>query len=106
MKNMKEQTAQLNRDAAAIAAIHTNMQAELAAADTVTISPEGYAKLRRTAGNTPVDADTLLADAQQAQANFWDALKDLEAELELEIDGTEDLSNHTVDSLTEEFGTN
>jgi hypothetical protein len=57
-------------------------------------------------GYTPIDrarAEELLAAATQLQAAFWDALSELEGALDgIEIDGTRDLSETTVDELMEE----
>ena len=52
---------------------------------------------------TPIDrakAEELLATATQFQGMFWDALSDLEGALDgIEIDGTRDLSEATIDEL-------
>jgi hypothetical protein len=57
-------------------------------------------------GYTPIDrakAEELLATATQLQAAFWDALLELEGALDgIEIDGNRDLSETTIDELTEE----
>jgi hypothetical protein len=59
-----------------------------------------------TEGYTPIDrakAEELLATATQLQGMFWDALSDLESALDgIEIDGTRDLSETTIDALMEE----
>jgi hypothetical protein len=59
-----------------------------------------------TATDTPIDrakAEDLLAAAAQLQAEFWDALLELEGALgSIEIDGNRDLSEATVDELLEE----
>jgi hypothetical protein len=56
--------------------------------------------------HTPIDkakAAELLAAATQLQAAFWDALSDLEGALDgIELDGTRDLSETTLDELMEE----
>ena len=58
-----------------------------------------------TANDTPIDrarAEELLAAATQLQAAFWDALSELEEALDgIEIDGTRDLSETTIDELIE-----
>ena len=58
-----------------------------------------------TANDTPIDrarAEELLAAATQLQAAFWDALSELEDVLDgIEIDGTRDLSETTIDELIE-----
>lgn len=46
-------------------------------------------------------AELLLLKAQEEQTAFWDALHDLEAELDIEIDGCEDLAEKTVADLLE-----
>jgi hypothetical protein len=57
-------------------------------------------------GYTPIDrarAEELLATATQLQAAFWDALSELEGALDgIEISGTRDLSETTIDALMEE----
>ena len=56
-----------------------------------------------TEGYTPIDkakAEDLLATATQLQTAFWDALLELEGALDgIEIDGTRDLSETTIDEL-------
>ena len=63
-------------------------------------------RVRETDGYTPIDrarAEELLASATQIQGMFWDALSDLEGALDgIEIDGTRDLSEMTIDELIEE----
>ena len=58
-----------------------------------------------TENNTPIDrakAEELLAAATQLQGLFWDALLELEGALNgIEIDGTRDLSETTIDELIE-----
>jgi hypothetical protein len=53
--------------------------------------------------HTPIDragAEELLATATQLQRMFWGALSDLEGALDgIEIDGTRDLSETTIDEL-------
>ena len=62
--------------------------------------------LGETEGYTPIDrakAEELLATATQLQAAFWDALSELEGALDgIEISGTRDLSETTIDELMEE----
>ena len=62
--------------------------------------------LGETERYTPVDrakAEELLATATQLQAAFWDALSELEGALDgIEISGTRDLSETTIDELMEE----
>jgi hypothetical protein len=59
-----------------------------------------------TEGYAPIDrarAEELLATATQLQGMFWDALSDLEDALgAIEIDGTRDLSETTIDVLMED----
>jgi hypothetical protein len=63
-------------------------------------------RVGETEDYTPIDrakAEELLATATQLQAAFWDALSDLEGALDgIEIDGTRDLSETTIDALMEE----
>jgi hypothetical protein len=47
-------------------------------------------------------AEELLEAARCLQHSFWDALGGLEAELDIEIDGTQDLDGLTVDDLKAE----
>lgn len=48
-------------------------------------------------------AEELLATAAQLQAAFWDALSDLEDALDgIEVSGTRDLSETTIDELIED----
>jgi hypothetical protein len=47
-------------------------------------------------------ADQLLEAAKLAQHAFWDALSELEAELDIEIDSTNDLADIDVEMLLEE----
>ena len=57
----------------------------------------------QAANDTPIDrakAEELLATATQLQTAFWDALSELEGVLSgIEIDGTRDLSETTLDEL-------
>jgi hypothetical protein len=59
-----------------------------------------------TEGYTPIDrakAEELLATATQLQAEFWDALLELEGVLDgIEISANRDLSETTIDDLMEE----
>ena len=59
-----------------------------------------------TEGYTPIDrakAEELLATATQLQAEFWDALLELEGVLDgIEISASRDLSETTIDDLMEE----
>ena len=51
-------------------------------------------------------AEELLATATHLQAAFWDALSELEVALDgIEIDGTRDLSETTIDDLLNEGDT-
>jgi hypothetical protein len=63
-------------------------------------------KTMKTEGYTPIDrarAEELLATATQLQAAFWDALSELEGALDgIEISGTRDLSETTIEELMEE----
>jgi hypothetical protein len=47
-------------------------------------------------------AELLLARASLAQAQFWEALSDLEKELDVEIDGTRSLADLSIEDLTNE----
>ena len=59
-----------------------------------------------TEGYTPIDrakAEGLLATATQLQAEFWDALLELEGVLDgIEVSASRDLSETTIDELMEE----
>jgi hypothetical protein len=60
----------------------------------------------QTDGYMPIDkakAEELLATATQLQGMFWDARSDLEGALDgIEISGTRDLGETTIDGLMEE----
>ena len=47
-------------------------------------------------------AEALLANAARLQTEFWDAIGDLEKELGIEIDSSNDLQGVTVEDLLEE----
>lgn len=46
-------------------------------------------------------AQMLLDRAAQKQSEYWEALSELEAEMGIEIDGTEDLEGMDLDTLEE-----
>jgi hypothetical protein len=48
------------------------------------------------------EAERLLDKAARLQAEFWDALGELEGELGVDIDGTQELALVTVDDLLPE----
>lgn len=48
--------------------------------------------------------EALLEKALRLQHDFWDALGELETALGIELESTEDLAGHTVETLTEEAG--
>jgi hypothetical protein len=79
--------------------IHAKMEAHF--------HPTGETSDRTRTGNTPAGCDDgqkaerLLAKAQDLQSELWDALRQLEDELDVEIDSTLDLSNHTTESLAD-----
>ena len=47
--------------------------------------------------------EALLAAAQEAQEAFWNALYELEAELKLDIESTDDLAGLTIEDLREMY---
>jgi hypothetical protein len=62
---------------------------------------QGALEMELEHGGTP---EGLLARAARLQTEFWDAIGDLEAELGIEIDGSEDLAGATVEDLKELYG--
>ncbi len=57
--------------------------------------------MKRKAPKKQQKSEILLEAARVAQSTFWDALSELESELDIEIDGTTDLSDSTIKSLIE-----
>jgi hypothetical protein len=66
----------------------------------------GMTRAGEMEGYTPIDrakAEELLATTTQLPAAFWEALSELEGALDgIEISGTRDLSETTIDELIEE----
>lgn len=49
--------------------------------------------------NEELTNEELLEQAREAQTAFWDALRDLEEALGVEVDADNDLENETIESL-------
>jgi hypothetical protein len=59
---------------------------------------QGTQEIELEKSGTP---EGLLARAARLQTEFWDALGDLEAALDIEIESTRDLTGYTVEDLLE-----
>jgi hypothetical protein len=111
--NIKAQTAELNREAEAIASIHETMLAELSAIAEAhsKLSPTAFAKLRNDIGNGYAPqlsasqrtyAEAIYSQLQRAQTLMWDLSNELERVIGCAVDTTRDLANgDDLDSILE-----